>query len=471
MFNLFKKPKYKFSIVTAVYNTEEYLSDAINSVINQSIGFEDNVQLILVNDGSTDRSGEICKTYKKLYPKNIVYIKQRNKGVSSARNRGLKKVKGKYVNFLDSDDKLSKNTLEEVWEFFEKHYDEIDFVSIPIHFFDAKKGEHRLNYKFKENKVINLLEEPQSPQLSIASSFLKSEICKSKKFDAKVLYTEDMKYLSHILMDNPKYGVITKPKYFYRRRKDKSSAIQESKQDLSWYFDTPKLVYLNILKKAEEKFSKIPDYFMDVVMYDMQYRLMQRNIADTIGKENFEKYKDLIKAILKKIDDSIIMNQRRYYKEHIILAYALKYNKSIEEICDELVVKSGKFYFKNILFDKDLINIKFEKVTNIKHKYEIEGHISSIIPFENIDIKITDEQNKPINVSFEKEQDKDKSVFGLTILRHSKFRFKGESRKNNIPLKFKIEYKNHLLSTKLLSHKDKKIRDRITKQNEIVYIN
>jgi hypothetical protein len=272
-------------------------------------------------------------------------------------------------------------------------------------------------------------------------------------------------------MDNPKYGVITKPKYFYRRRKDKSSAIQESKQDLSWYFDTPKLVYLNILKKAEEKFSKIPDYFMDVVMYDMQYRLMQRNIADTIGKENFEKYKDLIKAILKKIDDSIIMNQRRYYKEHIILAYALKYNKSIEEICDELVVKSGKFYFKNILFDKDLINIKFEKVTNIKHKYEIEGHISSIIPFENIDIKITDEQNKPINVSFEKEQDKDKSVFGLTILRHSKFRFKGESRKNNIPLKFKIEYKNHLLSTKLLSHKDKKIRDRITKQNEIVYIN
>jgi glycosyltransferase involved in cell wall biosynthesis len=130
-----KKYPYKFSIVTAIYNTEDYVSDAIESVINQTIGFEDNVQLILVNDGSTDRSGEICKEYRNRYPNNIVYIEKENGGVSSARNRGLKEVKGKYVNFLDSDDKLSKNTLEEVWKFFEKHYNEIDFVSIPIYFF------------------------------------------------------------------------------------------------------------------------------------------------------------------------------------------------------------------------------------------------------------------------------------------------------------------------------------------------
>jgi len=470
MFNPFKKQNYKFSIVTAVYNTEEYLSDAINSVINQSIGFEDNVQLILVNDGSTDRSGEICKTYKKLYPKNIVYIKQRNKGVSSARNRGLKKVKGKYVNFLDSDDKLSKNTLEEVWKFFEKHYDEIDFVSIPIYFFGAKKGKHRLNYKFEENKIIDILQEPQNPQLSIASSFLKNEICKSKKFDTKVHYTEDMKYLSHVLMDNPKYGVITKPKYFYRRRKDKSSAIQQSKQDLSWYLDTPKLVYLNILEKAEEKFTKIPNYFMDVVMYDMQYRLMQENIKNIIGKNNFKKYKSLIKRILSKIDDNIIMSQIRYYKEHIILAYVLKYDKSPEEICNELVNKNGNFYFKDILFDKNLINIEFENIKNINNKYELTGYITSILSPKEINIEITDCNNKKINLSLQREKNKDKTAFGIRILRALKFHLRTNLNEQKIVLRFQIKYKNINLDTKLLSYNDLRRISKITKKENIIQI-
>jgi len=470
MFGLFKNPNYKFSVVTAVYNTEKYLSESINSIINQSIGFEDNVQLILVNDGSTDKSGDICKKYKSLYPKNIVYIRTKNRGVSSARNKGLKKVKGKYINFLDSDDKLSKNTLKEVWEFFEKHFNEVDFVSIPIYLFDAEKGKHRLNYKFKKNKVIDILNNPQNPQLSVSSCFIKKKICRSKKFDTQVHYTEDMKYLSEILLNNPKYGVVKNPKYFYRKRKDKSSAIQQSRQDLSWYLDTPKFVYLDILEKAEEKFSKIPHYFMDVVMYDMQYRLMQEDIKDLIGRENFLKYKNLIRHVLLKIDNYIIMNQRRYYKEHIILAYALKYNKSIEEICNELVNKKGGFYFKDILFDKDLINIQFENITDTKNQYEITGCISSIIPFKEIYIEITDENDKPIDVSLQRRKEEDKIIFGMIILKNLKFKLKRNTKKGKKILKFKIKYKNHYLDTKLLSHTNKQLADKITKKENIIYI-
>jgi hypothetical protein len=279
-----------------------------------------------------------------------------------------------------------------------------------------------------------------------------------------------MRFLSEILLNNPKYGVIKKPKYFYRRRKDKGSAIQQSKQDLSWYFDTPKFVYLDILEKAQEKFSEIPNYFMDVVMYDLQYRLMQEDIQTLIGKENYQKYKNLIKKILSKIDDKIIMNQIRYYKEHIILAYALKYNKSIEEICNELVYKEGNFYFKNILLDKDLINIKFEKITNIKNNHEIIGYIGSIIPFEKIDIKLIDRQNNLIESTFKKAEDKDKTSFGLTILRHLKFKFKSNTTKNKMFINFKIKYKDHYLKTKLLSYDDKKINNRIIKKDNKIYI-
>ena len=65
------KKQFKFSIIVSIYNVEKYIKEAIDSLINQTIGFEENVQLILVNDGSTDNSEEICLNYEKNYPKNI----------------------------------------------------------------------------------------------------------------------------------------------------------------------------------------------------------------------------------------------------------------------------------------------------------------------------------------------------------------------------------------------------------------
>ena len=124
--------KYKFSVVMPVYNVEDYLEKSILSIVNQTIGFKKNIQLILVNDGSSDNSAEICLKYKHLYPANIVYIEQENAGVSAARNTGLEYVEGKYVNFLDSDDLWSKNAFETAYKFFVEHYDEVDVATTSI---------------------------------------------------------------------------------------------------------------------------------------------------------------------------------------------------------------------------------------------------------------------------------------------------------------------------------------------------
>ena len=169
--------RYKFSIVMAVYNVAPFLNEAVDSLVQQTIGFEENIQLILVDDGSQDDSGQICDDYKEQYPSNIIVIHKENGGVSSARNEGLKYIKGKYVNFLDSDDKLSENTLEEVYSFFEQHYMETDVVAIPMYFFDGQTGEHILNYKFKKGtRVIDLRKEYTCIQLSMPSSFFRYKI-------------------------------------------------------------------------------------------------------------------------------------------------------------------------------------------------------------------------------------------------------------------------------------------------------
>ena len=95
----------KYSVIIPVYNAEETIHRCVDSLLNQNYP---DMEIILVNDGSKDRSGEICKEYAAQYDA-IVYIEKSNGGVSSARNTGLDIAKGKYVLFVDSDDYVSEN--------------------------------------------------------------------------------------------------------------------------------------------------------------------------------------------------------------------------------------------------------------------------------------------------------------------------------------------------------------------------
>lgn len=114
-----KRKQYKISVVTAVYNVEQYLEEMIESIIRQSIGFE-NIQLILIDDGSQDLSGSICDSYAAKYPENIIVVHKENGGVSSARNEGLNHISGAYINFTDADDFLEIDALEKMYLYLKK---------------------------------------------------------------------------------------------------------------------------------------------------------------------------------------------------------------------------------------------------------------------------------------------------------------------------------------------------------------
>ena len=98
----------KLSIIVPIYNVENYLEYCLNSIV--PILSNENVELILVNDGSTDKSESICNMYIEKY-KNIRYIYQDNQGLSEARNTGIKNSNGKYVTFIDSDDFINYQIL------------------------------------------------------------------------------------------------------------------------------------------------------------------------------------------------------------------------------------------------------------------------------------------------------------------------------------------------------------------------
>ncbi|MBN2729132.1 MAG: glycosyltransferase [Bacteroidales bacterium] len=98
----------KVSVIVPIYNVEEYLEACLNSIISQTFR---EIEIILINDGSTDRSHEIMKRFAEK-DKRILIINQQNKGVSVARNRGLLKALGEYLLFVDSDDTILPNTIE-----------------------------------------------------------------------------------------------------------------------------------------------------------------------------------------------------------------------------------------------------------------------------------------------------------------------------------------------------------------------
>lgn len=97
-----------FSVIIPVFNAEKFIEYTINSVLNQTYK---NFELIIINDGSTDSSHNICKQYYEKY-ENIIYIEKENTGVSDTRNFGLNIATGEYILFLDADDILPNNTLE-----------------------------------------------------------------------------------------------------------------------------------------------------------------------------------------------------------------------------------------------------------------------------------------------------------------------------------------------------------------------
>ncbi len=337
--------KYRFSVVIPIYNVGKYLEETIESVIAQDIGFAQHIQMILVNDGSSDGSEDICLHYQGLYPDNITYVKQENSGVSRARNHGMEYVQGKYVNFLDGDDKWSPDAFMHVWDFFEKKQDRIDLVACPQKFFEAREDNHPLYFKFVEGeRVIDVLDKYDYVQLHITASFIKADILTQYKFDEGLKYSEDAKFVGEIILDKLCYGVTNKALHYYRKRSDDSSAVQNKMKNKEWYLITPNLYTRYLMEQSLKKYNMVIPYIQYTFMYDMQFRVREKNL-DYLNEEEMKVYHETLHDLLQYVDDDIICKPDKIFAEHRIAILSMKYGQDIRgmmQYCEH------GLYFHNI---------------------------------------------------------------------------------------------------------------------------
>ena len=329
---------FLFSVVMAIYNAENDLPESIESILGQTLGMEC-IQLILVDDGSTDGSAAICEAYAKQWPENIICIHKENGGVSSARNVGIAAATGKYLNFLDSDDKWTPESFEEALVFFSAH-SEVRLAAAKFIYFGARTGDHRLNYKFDTDAVIDLSAVYDYPQLSSSTCFIRSDLIKEHRFSEKLSVAEDVLILNEMLLDEMRYGVMSKPTYLYRQHAEKTSAVDRMKDNVSWYLDTPILCHRHLFDLSQEKNGSILPFIQFTVMYDLQWRIRSR-VSEQLSEQQVARYRELLTGLLRDIDDYIISEQRTISIDQVAYAFALKHGTTMDDILDHLSIEDG----------------------------------------------------------------------------------------------------------------------------------
>ena len=212
-------------VIIPVYNVEKYLEQCVDSVLNQS--FKD-IEVILVDDGSKDSSGEICDYYKKKDSR-VKVIHKENGGLSDARNMGIRQCSSEYILFLDSDDYWRENCLKDIAQCIE---DNVDIVFLTAAKYFEQTGE--IEEKFEtldKNKVKNrskrevfeyLASSEKFPVSACTKLIRKELIINNNLYFEKGLLSEDIDWSTRLLLAAEKFDVCYADFYIYRKQRDGS---------------------------------------------------------------------------------------------------------------------------------------------------------------------------------------------------------------------------------------------------------
>lgn len=309
------------SIIIPIYNVEKYLEKCIKSIINQTYR---NLEIILINDGSTDESANICEKYKN-QDNRIVFINKKNGGAASAKNEGLKVAKGDYITFVDSDDFIELDMIEYMVNTIKKYNSDI----VQCNFTNLYKNTE----KFKQDKII----EQKITSKDFLELFLTkwdSSLFWNKLFKRNVIenifFIEgrciDDEFFTYKCVINSK-SIVTSNKIVYNYRMRKSGVMKSESSQKQILKDRIDYLYERY-ELVTQIYEDLDDIFLENLL--TYYLIISRNYF--IDKNILEYMKSKLKLIKGKIIVShiniiiklkiiklIICNSERYirYKDEL----------------------------------------------------------------------------------------------------------------------------------------------------------
>lgn len=308
-----KKPLV--SVIIPVYNCAEYIGECIDSVAEQTY---DNIEIIVVNDGSKDGSENIIKDKRKRY-RNILYYKQRNEGVSAARNLGIKKARGEYITFVDGDDLVGKYLVECLVNQITCTHPGCIIVSKPTQKINEFK-ERVLGYKkpvvksISSGQALIKLLYPYGIDNGPCAKLYPTVLLKKNLFNIDLSIAEDLELNYRLIKSSKIIKVLNEKLYFYRPN-PKSAMNQEfNEKKLSGLTATDIIVKDALSTTNNKKIQKaaVGRHFIEAVL-----------IASDPSVNRSVEGSAIIKRVILKNAELVMRDFNMFYKYRIVAAIAL----------------------------------------------------------------------------------------------------------------------------------------------------
>ena len=271
-------PSTTYAVVSAVYNVEAYLDDYLESLMSQTID-PAALRVIAVDDGSTDASAEVIRSWQERFPGRIDYVRKENGGQASARNLGMSMVEAEWVTFIDPDDFVSRDYFEQVDRAIAAH-PQLRFVSCNTVYYNERKrryiDSHPLKRRFDGDTFFEVGDEAKFIQLSSSSAFFScSHLEESKvRFNEELVSNfEDALFLNRYLvrLTDGSVGFLSRPKYYYRKRSNSSSSLDRSWGKRERFTVTPRVGYLALLHDCKDVLGHVPLCIQRTILYDLSW--------------------------------------------------------------------------------------------------------------------------------------------------------------------------------------------------------
>ncbi|WIB78904.1 CDP-glycerol glycerophosphotransferase family protein [Curtobacterium sp. MCPF17_002] len=268
---------FKMAAVIAVYNVARYLPEFLASLEAQTLPVEQ-VQVIFVNDGSTDESLEVLEYWARDRASHVTVVDQDNQWVAAARNAGIRHLRAQWVTFADPDDVFDVNYFAEVEKFIELHGDDSVGMLVTHQMRLNEQRElantHPLRTKFSRgSRIVDLADDPII-QLAVNSAFFRVDQIASAgvAFDDRVRPVfEDAHFIGQYLLtlETARVGILASAKYHYRVRGDGTSLMESHFDKPTKYTSVLEYGMLDLLGRAQHARGAVPRWLEYMVLYDL----------------------------------------------------------------------------------------------------------------------------------------------------------------------------------------------------------
>ena len=293
------------SIIIPVYKTEKYLDRCIESILMQKV---DDIEIILVDDGSPDKSGEMCDKWA-LRDNHIRVIHKQNGGPGSARNMALDIAQGTYVTFIDSDDAIAENTFLPIINYLTEHQD-IDILEYPAHLYIGSPKERKLTF---ENAIFDIHDISGKQNLWLdnklyahcysCNKVFRRSLFDGSRYSESITLGEDIRLISQLLKKARNYATINTGMYlYYFNGESISGSLKYADELLSSHLYAVEQLGIDIYSKASRRL------YLTMLNFQIDaYRFAKSTPKEPILKKNpiplryAQNKKDFTKILLMRI--------------------------------------------------------------------------------------------------------------------------------------------------------------------------